>query len=157
MNVYMFWINFILMVGLIPTHLWRGPARTPFSRKVLFTMIVIWLMYWVYIGFQSKVSLGEVMLALGSYCAALFVFLSELLMTGGAALLTKKLGENWIKEIDYIYLAFGALGLIASLGQLEFVSDKFTPPGILAPFLIATAIVVRTVRTRAEIAGWNKA
>jgi hypothetical protein len=111
MNKYVFYINLILTLGLLPTHLWLGPPQSRLSRKALFGMILCWLIYWVYIGFQRGVSLGDVMLALGSYSAALFVFLSEILMTGGAARLTDKRGPKWTKEIDYVYLVLGAFGL----------------------------------------------
>jgi DMSO/TMAO reductase YedYZ heme-binding membrane subunit len=96
------------------------------------------------------------MLVLGSYSVAVFVFLSEILMTSGAAWLSRMRGERWTKEIDYLYLGLGAFGLIASLSQLQNVSDKFIPPSILAPFLVATAIVLRAIKTRAEIGAWSK-
>jgi hypothetical protein len=65
-------------------------------------------------------------------------------------------GTHRTKEIDYVYLVLGAFGLIASLGQLDIVSDKFATPSALGPFLVATAFVLRAIKTRAEIGGWNK-
>jgi hypothetical protein len=120
-------------------------------------MATLWLVNAVVLSFRSNVPLRDVAITLAGYSAALFVFLSEMLMSGGAAWLTQKRGEYWTKEIDYVYLGFGLFGLVASLGKVENVSGKFDSlPGMLGPMLVATAIVLRAIKTRAEIAGWNK-
>ena len=119
-------------------------------------MILVWLIFLVYLSFQSGIRLRDVMLALASYSLALFVWCSEMLMNGGAAWLTRKRGERWTKEIDYVYLTLGVGGLITVLGQLQNVSDKLILPSMFAPFIVATAIVLRAIKTRAEIGGWNK-
>jgi hypothetical protein len=84
------------------------------------------------------------------------VALSEALPRGPAAQLTSWRGERWTKELDYLYLGLGVLGLTMSLGKIENVSDKFDAPGTLGAGLVATTLVLRTIKTRAEIAGWNK-
>lgn len=156
MNDLWFYINLLVTLGLLPVHLAAGPLHSSHGRKVMLGLMLVWMTYCVGLGFQSDVRLRDVMLALASYSVALFVWLSDVLMTGGGPWLTKKRGERWTKEIDYVYLTLGACGLIASLGQLQNVSDKFTPPSMLGPFLVATAIVLRAIKTRAEIGGWNK-
>jgi hypothetical protein len=45
---------------------------------------------------------------------------------------------------------------MASLGKIENVSDKFDAPGIRGAGLVATALILKTIKIRAEIAGWNK-
>jgi hypothetical protein len=76
---------------------------------------------------------------------------------GTYSFMPRKRGEHWTKEIDYVYLGFGFLGLMASVGKLQNVPGNFNPlPGMLGPMLVATAIVLRVIKTRAEIAGWNK-
>jgi hypothetical protein len=107
-------------------------------------------------GFLEKVSVLEIFVALVSYSIVLFVFLSEVLMTGGAARLTSQRGEIWTKEIDYFYLGLAAIGLVVSLGQLRNMSNKIALPDTIGPLILATAIVLRAIKTRAEIGGWNK-
>lgn len=91
-----------------------------------------------------------------TYSCALFVFVSELLMLGVAKLLTRKVGKNWIKGMDYIYLALGSIGVAAALNRIDFVTDRPDRINILAPLLLASALVIRVIKTRAEIGGWNE-
>jgi hypothetical protein len=138
----------------------RERAHSPMSygRFVLLYLPswFFWLAYCVQLSFQSEVRVREVMLALAMYSVILFVALSELLPRRLAAQLTSWRGEIWTKELDYVYLGLGVLGLMMSLGKIENVSDKFDAPGIFGAGLVATALVLRTIKTRAEIAGWNK-
>jgi hypothetical protein len=50
----------------------------------------------------------------------LFISLTEALVSGGAAWLTRWRGARWKKELDHFYLV-GVLGLMASLGKIENV------------------------------------
>jgi hypothetical protein len=157
MSDFWFWLNVIFTVGLVPTHLAIGWQPRTFSRRLIEWIAALWLVYAIGLSFQSSMPLRDVAITLASYSAALFVLLSDMLINGGAAWLTWKRGENWTKEIDYVYLGFGFFGLIASLGKLQNVSGDFNPlPGMLGPMLVATAIVLRAIKTRAEVAGWNK-
>lgn len=67
-----------------------------------------------------------------SYGALLYVMLCEMLLTGGARELTKTRGEHWPKELDYIYLAFGAFGLAHTMNKLEVVTEGVVYSAVIA-------------------------
>jgi hypothetical protein len=75
---------------------------------------------------------------------------------GLANFLAKRRGDKWIKEVDYPYLLIGALGVLVSMSRLEIVSDRFSGLDILGPLMVTTALVIRLVKARADLAGWNK-
>lgn len=105
---------------------------------------------------RDEIPLSSIVTFLLFYGAALFVVLSDFLIAGFAAHLTRVRGEKWIKEIDYIYLTLGMLGIIGALNRVTFVRDRFEGTDLIAPLLLITAVVIRIVKTRAEIGGWNK-
>jgi hypothetical protein len=90
------------------------------------------------------------------YGTGLFVFLSELLLGRIGKLLTRMRGEKWTKELDYVYLSMGVIGILFSLNKIDFITGRFEGTDIIAPLLLTTAIVIRFIRTRAEIGQWNK-
>jgi hypothetical protein len=90
------------------------------------------------------------------YGVALFVLLCEAMLGGFAKSLTAKWGEKWTKGMDYVYLTFGVAGILASINRIEFLTGRFERADILAPLALATAVVIRLVKTRAEIGEWNK-
>jgi hypothetical protein len=90
------------------------------------------------------------------YGVATFVALSIVLVEGAAQRLTRWRGEKWIKELDYVYLTLGCAGILASVNRLSFVTAKIDSGDLLAPLLLTTAIVIRFIKTRADIGGWNK-
>jgi hypothetical protein len=94
--------------------------------------------------------------ALLIYGVGLFVILCELMLWRFARYLTVKRGEKWVKEMDYLYLSIGALGILASMNRVDFLTGRLEGTDILAPLVLATAVVIRFIKTRAEIAGWNK-
>jgi hypothetical protein len=153
---YTFYFDPLITVGIVPLHFWRGPSEGRLSRILLGIMLALWLLWFLSLGFYNEIRFRDVLLAVLCYSAVLFVFLSELLMKGGAAWLTKRRGEKWIKEIDYFYLALAAAGLAISIGQLQAVSDKISLPGTIGTLVLATAIVLRAIKTRADIGGWNR-
>jgi hypothetical protein len=78
------------------------------------------------------------------------------MLSGGSAYLTRKRGPKWVKELDYVYLGLGAVGLFASLSKVEGVTGGCKKWDVLGPLIWATALVVRLLKTRAEIEGWAK-
>ena len=86
----------------------------------------------------------------------LFVILGDILMGGLAGYLTEKRGEKWTKELDYVYLSVGSLGIIGTLNKLDFLTGRLEWTDVIAPLVLTTAIVIRFIKTRAEIEGWNK-
>jgi hypothetical protein len=90
------------------------------------------------------------------YGMVLYVFIGESLLWGIAARLTRWRGEKWVKELDYIYLLLGAVGILGSVNRLEFVAGRFSRADLFGPLILTTAIVIRLIKTRADIGGWNK-
>ena len=91
------------------------------------------------------------------YGVASFVALNTLLTEGLAQWLTKWRGEKWVKELDYVYLTLGCGGILATVNRLSFVTGKIDAGDLIAPVLLTTAIVIRFIKTRADIGGRNKA
>ena len=90
------------------------------------------------------------------YGASLFMLLSEILMRGLARRLTKRRGSKWIKEMEYLYLALGIIGILGSINKLDAVVGKFEKIDMIGPAVLMTAVVLRFIKTRAEIGEWNK-
>jgi hypothetical protein len=129
------WVLLLIGIGIVFTTgtlfflLWQNPEPVPFSLV-------------------SAILFG--------YGVMLFVLLSEAMLRGFANILTAKRGENWTKEIDYVYLAIGSVGILASLSRIEVLTGRVIGTEVLAPLVLTTAIVIRFIKTRAEIGGWNK-
>jgi hypothetical protein len=86
-----------------------------------------------------------------------YITVCELLLGGFAKFLTEKRGEQWVKEMEYIYLGLGAIGIFGSLNRIEFIGGRLSSKtDIFGPLILVSAIVLRLIKTRAEIAGWNK-
>jgi hypothetical protein len=43
-----------------------------------------------------------------------------------------------------------------TVNRLDVVGDRVTRIDLAAPLILATAIILRVIKTRAEIGGWNK-
>lgn len=104
----------------------------------------------------EPIALGRLAAVLFLYGALAFVLISTALQRGLAAWLTRKRGEHWVKELDYLYLGIGSIGVLATVNRLPFITDKIEAGDLIAPVIITTAIVIRFIKTRAEIGGWNK-
>ena len=91
-----------------------------------------------------------------SYGILLFITISTFLLSGLGQWLTNTRGKNWVKEIDYVYLLLGFVGVMGAINRLEVLSDRLAGGDLVAPVILTTAIVFRVIKTRAEIAGWNK-
>ena len=113
-------------------------------------------MYLLFFATSDRVKFFDLVCATVVYATFLFVALSEALMMGAAARITAWRGEKWAKELDYIYLTLGAAGLIMSTNRLEGLADRLTLPDYYGPFVLATALVIRAIKTRVEVNDWNK-
>jgi hypothetical protein len=138
----------------------NAPSRSRFSLLIAWSLIVVTLMI-----FASYLLIPDAPMAFtfqraastfAIYVAGLYASICDALRFGLAAYLTRKRGEKWVKELDYIYLGLGAAGVLGSVNRLNLGSDHYTRIDILGPIVVATALVVRLVKTRAEIGGWNK-
>jgi len=91
------------------------------------------------------------------YAVSLFVPLSEILtLFGGGAALTRWRGEKWVKELDYVYFALRELGAVLAVNRMNAVGEKLSLPDLFVPIVLASALVVRVIKTRSEINEWNK-
>jgi hypothetical protein len=150
--VFCFGAAFILLIHFR----FKGHGR--WVMLLLFTSLVVASAF-IFIVLSRKpeaIPFKNVASVLLIYGVGLFVILSALMLSGFARYLTVKRGEKWIKEIDYLYLSIGALGILASMNRVDFLTGRLEGTDILAPLVLATAVVIRFIKTRAEIAGWNK-
>jgi hypothetical protein len=90
------------------------------------------------------------------YGAGLYSGLCDIFRFGLAARLTRLRGEKWVKELDYVYLTLGAIGVLGFVNKLELAGGHFSQFDLIGPLVVTSAIVVRLIKTRAEIDGWNK-
>jgi len=107
-------------------------------------------------GSKEDVRLLETAGVLFLYGTLVYVLLCECLKKWWAAWLTERRGEKWVKEIDYLYLSLGSVGIFGVVNRLESISDPYAKVDVYAALLLATAVVVRLIKVRAEIEGWNK-
>jgi hypothetical protein len=136
-------------------HLVEKRARL----HILFSVVMIFATAGIFIilAIQPQpMSLGRMSSLLLMYGVGIFVLLSTVMLGGLAERITKWRGEKWVKELDYIYLTLGSAGIIASMNRLPFVTGKIDTGDLFAPLLLITAVVIRFIKTRAEIGGWNK-
>jgi hypothetical protein len=143
---------FLLLCLLI--HLFR---KTDIIFVIIFSFLgVVSFFGFIAMLFEPIVYLRDVMLFVAIYGVTLYVVLCELLLRGGAEWLTNKRGEKWVKEMDYFYLAFGLVGILGSVNKIDQISGRFSKADIIAPLVLITAVVIRFIKTRADIAGWGR-
>ena len=90
------------------------------------------------------------------FSVLLYVVLCEALLNGGSRLLTKWRGDKWTKELDYPYLILGGIGVVLAIGRSSLETGRVTLPQTIGPIAVSIALVLRAIKTRAEINGWNK-
>jgi hypothetical protein len=148
------------LVPLLTTHFARTTIANKTSRYLYYGMLFVFLgfifNFFVHFSSVGRVHYFELVGATIVYAGFLFVVLSEIMIAGLSSVLTRWRGEIWVKELDYVYLVLGALGLAMSTNRLEIVDEKLSMPEYFGPFVLATALVVRAIKTRAEINAWNK-
>jgi hypothetical protein len=85
-----------------------------------------------------------------------FLLISEILVDELTQFLTRSRGESWTKELDYLYLSLAVIGVVLEIGKSSLVEDPIHIPDAVGPIAVSMALVLRTIKTRAEINGWNK-
>jgi multisubunit Na+/H+ antiporter MnhF subunit len=145
--------SFALLGGLRRVF---GPRQKVVMALTTFGLFMVLIAFLILIAREKHMRWVDLMLILAMFGSVAFITMSQFLMWGGASWLTKWRGEKWVKEIDYVYLAFGAVGMAISSNRLAFVTDNLVIADTYGPMLLIAAIVVRAIKTRAEIAGWNK-
>jgi hypothetical protein len=149
------WTMFAAVLVILGLHLFSpgsGPVQTgaiPMSVLFLVTLFVhtasrptdLWTLL------ASVIAMGMM----------LFVIGSELLTEHEwGRVLTKEVGEQWVKQMEYFYLLFGAVGVIGSLTKIPNISGHIAGLEIIYPLFITVAITIKLIKTRAEINEWNK-
>jgi hypothetical protein len=135
-------------------HFFRKSAGIALGILSLIGVVVV--IFVIVARTREAISESELTSLLLLYRVSLFVILGDILMGGLAGYLTAKRGEKWTKELDYVYLSIGSLGIVGTLNKLDFLSGRSEWTDVIAPLVLTTAIVIRFIKTRAEIEGWNK-
>ena len=110
----------------------------------------------VRLALQDHVEVLDIVTATAAYGVALYVLLSDAMLSGLAAYLTERRGDKWTKEMDYFYLVLGALGLYGAISRMPKIVLTLSAIDVIGPVVLMTALVIRFVKTRAEIEDWNK-
>jgi hypothetical protein len=119
---------------------------------VLASMPVVWSLHEV-IG-RERIPMLTFVGLIASCGILAYVAFSELLMRGAAEWLNDR-RKPWVKELEYVYLLFGIGGLIVSINRMEMMEGKIEWLGVLGPLIVTLAVVVKLVKVRAEVYGWN--
>jgi hypothetical protein len=144
----------IFAICLLVVHL-AGVRLKGTLNLIALILIVVSFMFGVLVYKPEPIPFGSMVGILFLYGSGLFVILSELLLGKVGKFLTNTRGEKWTKELDYIYLSIGVLAILFSLNRIDILSGRFEGTDIIAPLLLTTAIVIRLIKTRAEIGQWN--
>ena len=86
----------------------------------------------------------------------LFFLFCSILRLGLGEYLTIKRGEQWAKEIEYFYLTLASLGIVGTLTKLSPSAHQLEFLDYISPSIFSLAIVLRYLKTKVEIATWNK-
>ena len=144
----------LFLVGFLLFHRFRWLGGAPIL--VLLALLIVLAVFGFVAMIFEPVELRDVFLFMEIYGVALYIFLCELLLDGGNRWLTNMRGEKWVKELDYLYLALGIVGILGSVNKIDQIRGRFSRVDILAPLVLVTAVVIRLIKTRAEIGSWNK-
>jgi len=139
---------------ILPLHFY-GKSRQLTPLTVLVSLLAALIFIALYFK-PEPITLSLIVAVLVLYGAVLFVWVSDALLGRIGRYLTDQRGEKWTKEMDYVYLAIGIVGVLISVNRIEFVTGRFERSDILAPLFLVTAVVIRLIKTRAEIGGWNR-
>ena len=110
----------------------------------------------VRLALQDHVEVLDIAVATAAYGVALYVLICDAMLSSLAVYLTERRGDTWTKEMDYFYLVLGALGLYGAINRMPKIVLTLSALDVIGPVVLMTALVIRFVKTRAEIEGWNK-
>jgi predicted membrane protein len=154
---FKYWIVYAGVLMFLTIHFSVKPDRARYVPSFLsIALVIIALFGFAIIFLEKSTPIEDVLLFLIVYSVALYIVLCDVLLYGVAKWLTQKRGEKWVKELDYFYLTLGAVRVIGSLNKIESITGRYSKYDIIAPLVLATAVVIRFIKTRADIGGWNK-
>jgi hypothetical protein len=146
-------VFYLTGAGILLLHHFQKTGRiTPFVvaicglTAVLFVIIIIR---------REAISIFALTSVIWLYGVCLYVVLCDFMIWKLARLLTSWRKPKWTKELDYVYLTLALLGIVGSLNKFDFVTGRVAWADVLGPLVITTAVVIRYIKTRAEIEGWN--
>jgi hypothetical protein len=150
----------VILIVILGFHFYAS-RRRPYKRDrhrllvVAFNTVVI-VGAFVRLASQDHVEVLDIVMSTAAYGVALYVLLCDAMLSGLAAYLTERRGDTWTKEMDYFYLVLGAVGLYGAISRMPNITLRLTALDVIGPVVLMTALVIRFVKTRAEIEGWNK-
>lgn len=151
------WLVAFLALALLAWHFLNRDK--PNSGRLIFglALLVVPLTVISLASSRPLVQFSTIVTCVFVYAVSLFVVVSEFLtLFGGAAALARWRGEKWVKELDYVYFAFGSLGAVLAVNRMNAVGEKLLLSDLYVPVILASALVVRVIKTRAEINAWHK-
>jgi hypothetical protein len=142
--------------------IWMHVVRTKFRARTIIILNFAVLLGTLALVIAETILTGE-RLAFREFLALdflfsmlLYVVLCEALLSGGSRLLTKWRGDKWAKELDYPYLILGGFGVVLAIGRSSLDAGRVTFPQTIGPIAVSIALVIRAIKTRAEINRWNE-
>mgnify|MGYP001560516508 CR=1 FL=1 len=151
------WVYFAL--GLLPVAALflkkeEKNWNTFFAAAAWFVFCAGFLVGWSIV--KESIPFGLATGVLFLYSTSLFLLLCLAVELGLGRTLTRWRDDKWAKEMEYVYLSFGLFGAIMSLSKAQFLVNRHEVAEMPAAMLVATAIVIRTLKTRVELSDWNK-
>src|SRR5437588_522993 len=67
----------------------------------------------------DNLSFEILLFTLLAYSMLLFVVICDFLKVWFAGVLNRKRGEKWIKEMDYIYMLLGSVGILGAINRMD--------------------------------------
>jgi hypothetical protein len=151
------WFVALLAIVLLAWHFLNKCSRNSARLAFALAQLVVPLTVISLASSRPLVRFSTIVTCVFVYAVSLFMVVSELLtLFGGAAILTRWRGEKWVKELDYVYFAFGSLGAVLAVNRMNAVGEKLILSDLYVPVILASALVIRVIKTRAEINDWHK-
>jgi hypothetical protein len=151
------WFVALLALLLLAWHFLNKDSRNSGRLVFALALLVVPLTVISLASSRPLVRFSTIVTCVFVYAVSLFVIVSELLtLFGGSATLTRWRGEKWVKELDYVYFAFGSLGAVLAVNRMNAVGEKLILSDLYVPVILASALVIRVIKTRAEINNWHK-
>jgi hypothetical protein len=149
----------IAAIGSVHAAIMHSQRDDRNRASTILVWVIVFMVAFVFISNtilpEKNIDFGKAVSLLVMYGSALYAGACGMLRRGLAAYLTRKRGPKWIKEMDYVYLTLGAIGVVGSMNRADLAGGHYTLFDLFAPLIVATAIAIRLVKTRADIAGWN--
>jgi hypothetical protein len=148
---YLSWaaLNFIMLLVHLARWLGGWLLTVYFSIGLFIGMLFLGLMRPQNVSFLTLLALA---FNFGTTC---LVLLSEMIVPMRFGVLLTRWWKNWVKEIEYVYVIMGGTGILAGMNKMPNVVGQVKWLNAASPLILTFAIVIKLIKTRAEVAGWN--